>query len=134
MYMKYWLDIEDPNDIFEHYLSVKESDCTKIDTQLFDKKVDVDYTHIIDQQRRSIRCTINIILTSVAISLDCIPCKQVRRTVGFKENGTSNCTGSTGHSHSGYPGQFISKYSCLIKKGKKNLIKHTIYSFNLCSA
>ena len=119
--------ITDPNDIFEHYLCLKEADCIRIDTELFDKKVDIEYTHIIDV---AVCCNVSkgdpndarLTLKSLAISLDCLTCKRVRRTVSFQEDGSSACTGSTGHEDPGYPGQIIAKYDYIIKKGSKKLL------------
>ena len=40
----------------------------------------------------------------------------------FYENGTTKCTGSTGHSDPGYPGQIVSKYEYMIKKDSRFLL------------
>ena len=37
-------------------------------------------------------------------------------------DGSSACTGSTGHEDPGYPGQIIAKYDYIIKKGSKKLV------------
>ena len=70
------------NDIFEKYLSIKESDCIKTNMQLFDNKTDTDYTHIVDIAA-CVECVkgkpedVRFIVSDLAVTLDCITCKRV---------------------------------------------------------